>query len=186
MKFPLMALLTTGPAHGYDLKQRLEERFGEALPPVNAGQIYTTLGRLERDGLVEGDRVAQEGRPNKRVYRLTETGRKEVAHWVAAPTAGTRLKDEFFTKLVVASSTGIADPHSLIDQQRRAYMQALRDVEEAARNGDGNVAAQLLFEGAALHLEADLKWLALCERRITKEESDGNLADGPQPPARED
>ena len=62
------------PAHGYELKQALEQRFGAVLPPLNAGQIYTTLSRLERDGLVDDDAVAQNGRPNKRVYRLTEAG----------------------------------------------------------------------------------------------------------------
>jgi DNA-binding PadR family transcriptional regulator len=180
MRTALLALLTTGPAHGYDLKRRLEEGFGEALPPVNAGQIYTTLGRLERDGLVEGDRVAQDGRPNKRVYRLTAAGREEVVRWVGAPTPGTRLKDEFFTKLVVARNTGIADPRALIERQRSEYLQALRDVEEHARRGNGNVAATLLFEGAALHLEADLKWLALCEQRMTLEEPDGSLARSPR------
>ena len=74
MRFPLLALLAGGPAHGYELKQAMEQQFGAVLPPLNAGQIYTTLSRLERDGLVEDDAVAQNGRPNKRVYRLTEAG----------------------------------------------------------------------------------------------------------------
>jgi DNA-binding PadR family transcriptional regulator len=169
MRFPLLALLTDGPAHGYDLKRRLEEGFGSALPPVNAGQIYTTLARLERDGLVEAERVAQDGRPNKRVYELTAQGREAVAAWIVEPTGGTRLKDEFFTKLVVAGTTGLADPASLIERQRAEYLRALRAVEDLARRENGNVTAALLYEGAALHLEADLKWLALCERRLTQE-----------------
>jgi DNA-binding PadR family transcriptional regulator len=176
MRFPLLALLADGPAHGYDLKRRLEEGFGSALPPVNAGQIYTTLARLERDGLVEAERVAQNGRPNKRVYELTAEGREAVAGWVVEPTGGARLKDEFFTKLVVAGSTGLADPRELIDRQRAEYLRALRAVEELARRENGNVTAALLYEGAALHLEADLKWLALCERRMTREVTDGDRA----------
>ena len=72
-----------GPAHGYELKQALEQRFGAVLPPLNAGQIYTTLSRLERDGLVDDDAVAQNGRPNKRVYRLTDAGQAELRSWVA-------------------------------------------------------------------------------------------------------
>ena len=75
MRFPLLALLANGPAHGYELKQAMEQQFGLVLPPLNAGQIYTTLSRLERDGLVDDDPVAQNGRPNKRVYQLTEAGR---------------------------------------------------------------------------------------------------------------
>jgi DNA-binding PadR family transcriptional regulator len=176
MRFPLLALLADGPAHGSDLKRRLEEGFGSALPPVNAGQIYTTLARLERDGLVEAERVAQNGRPNKRVYELTADGRDAVAGWVVEPTAGTRLKDEFFTTLVVAGATGLADPRELIDRQRAEYLRALRGVEDLARRENGSATAALLYEGAALHLEADLKWLALCERRMTREVTDGDRA----------
>ena len=84
---PLLALLAAGPAHGYELKQALEQRFGAVLPPLNSGQIYTTLARLQRDGLVEDDAVEQDGRPNKRVYRVTAAGRDELERWVAEPTS---------------------------------------------------------------------------------------------------
>src|SRR5918995_1106129 len=114
MRFPLMALLADAPAHGYELKQALEQRFGSVLPPLNTGQIYTTLSRLERDGLVEDDAVAQNGRPNKRVYRLTEAGRMELRGWVAEAPPAVRLKDDFFMKLVLARAAGIADPLELI------------------------------------------------------------------------
>ena len=166
MRFPLLALLATGPAHGYELKQALEQRFGSVLPPLNAGQIYTTLSRLQRDGLVEDDAVQQDGRPNKRVYRLTEQGRLELDGWVRANEPTNRLKDDFFIKLVLARSAGIADPLELIDRQRSAYLQALRDLDDVAATANGDVTAALLIEGAALHLEADLKWLDLCEQRI--------------------
>jgi DNA-binding PadR family transcriptional regulator len=164
MRSPLLALLANGPAHGYELKLAMEQRFGAVLPPLNAGQIYTTLGRLERDGLVDDDAVAQNGRPNKRVYRLTERGKSELAGWVADSTPQTRLKDDFFIKLVLARAAGIADPAELIDRQRAAYLQALRDLDDVVTNGDETAA--LLVEGAALHLEADLKWLELCEQRL--------------------
>ena len=164
MRFPLLALLAGGPAHGYELKQAMEQQFGAVLPPLNAGQIYTTLSRLERDGLVTDDAVAQNGRPNKRVYRLTDKGRLELSGWVADSTPQPRLKDDFFIKLVLARAAGIADPHELIDRQRTAYLQALRDLDDVATHDE---TAALLVEGAALHLEADLKWLDLCERRMT-------------------
>ena len=120
MRFPLLALLAQGPAHGYELKRALEQRFGAVLPPLNAGQIYTTLSRLERDGLVDDDAVAQNGRPNKRVYRLTEAGRLELRTWLQDSTPQTRLKDDFFIKLVLARAAGIAEPHELIARQRSA------------------------------------------------------------------
>ena len=167
MRFPLLALLASGPAHGYELKQALEQRFGSVLPPLNAGQIYTTLSRLERDGLVDDDAVQQDGRPNKRVYRLTDEGQAELNRWVAEATPAARLKDDFFMKLVLARAANIADPRELIARQRGAYLQALRALDDVADETSGDETAALLVEGAALHLEADLKWLDLCERRMT-------------------
>jgi hypothetical protein len=134
MKFPILAMLATSPAHGYELKRELEQHFGAALPPLNTGD-----------------------------------GQKALDEWVAQPTPGTRLRDEFFMKLVLAGRAGIADPRALIERQRGEYLQALRDLDrlQAATNGDA--AQSLLIEGAALHLEADLKWLALCEDRLNSE-----------------
>jgi DNA-binding PadR family transcriptional regulator len=169
MKFPILAMLASSPAHGYELKRELEQHFGAALPPLNTGQIYTSLARLERDGLVDADRVAQDSRPNKRVYRLTAQGQAALDEWVTQPTPGTRLRDEFFMKLVLAGRAGIADPRVLIERQRGAYLQALRDLDHLSGAANGDWAGSLLIEGAALHLEADLKWLALCEERLTAE-----------------
>jgi DNA-binding PadR family transcriptional regulator len=169
MKFPILAMLASSPAHGYELKRELEQHFGAALPPLNTGQIYTSLARLERDGLVDADRVAQDSRPNKRVYRLTTDGRAALDEWVTQPTPGTRLRDEFFMKLVLAGRAGIADPQVLIERQRGSYLQALRDLDRLSGAANGEWAESLLIEGAALHLEADLKWLAMCEERLSAE-----------------
>ena len=97
MRHPFLALLATGPAHGYELKQALDERFGSTMPVLNAGQVYTTLARLERDGLVRGHDIPEDSR-QKRVYELTAAGREALDDWVATPTPATRLRDEFFAK----------------------------------------------------------------------------------------
>jgi DNA-binding PadR family transcriptional regulator len=175
MKLPILALLVASPAHGYELKQQLEAHFGAALPPLNTGQIYTALARLERDGLVEGDAVAEDTR-NKRVYRATDAGRAAVDEWVVQPSQGTRLRDEFFMKLILAGRTGIAPPGALIERQRAEYLQALRDLDRLAAAAGGDAAQALLIEGAALHLEADLKWLDLCEQQLTEEVMNGHRA----------
>jgi DNA-binding PadR family transcriptional regulator len=167
MRYPFLALLASGPAHGYELRQALVQRFGDALSPINAGQVYTTLARLERDGLVRGSDVPDDSR-QKRVYDLTAAGRAALEEWLAAPTPGPRLRDQFFMKLVLARQAGVTDPRLLIERQRREYLQALRDLAAVAPNG--NNVASLLVEGAALHLEADLKWLDLCEERLIEEE----------------
>ena len=164
-----LALLSGERAHGYELKQSLEQQFGDLLPALNAGQIYVTLGRLERDGLVVGHAVPGDSR-GKRVYELTDMGREALAAWIEAPVSGRRLKDEFFMKLVVVASAGLAEPRTLIDGQRREYLQSLRDLDALlAANGKG-AAAELLVEGAVLHVKADLEWLDLIEQRLTARE----------------
>ncbi len=168
----LLLILADGPAHGYELKQAVEGTFGDGWPPLNVGQIYTTFQRLERDGLVRGVRIAQEGRPDKRVYELTDAGRAALAAWLAEPAPGPQLKDEFFMKLILARLPGVDgrhDPVALIARQRRAYLQSLRDLSEMAarRENESNPTTLLLLEGAMLHLQADLKWLDLCEERLT-------------------
>ena len=168
MRHALLALLSKEPAHGYELKQAVEAEFGELWPPVNVGQIYKTLGRLEADGLVRSANVAQASRPDKRVFELTAAGRNELLAWIDAPAPAVRVKDEFFTKLVLAARAKVADPLVLIDRQRRAHLRQLRSVGELADRASG-LAARLAVEGAALHLQADLKWLERCEQAFTTE-----------------
>jgi hypothetical protein len=100
------------------------------------------------------------------VYRVTDEGRAALEAWVATPTPGTRLRDEFFMKLVLAGRAGIADPRALIERQRGEYLQSLRDLDRLLAGANGDPTESLLIEGAALHLEADLKWLSLCEERL--------------------
>ena len=163
MRYPVLALLADAPAHGYEIKRGLEERFGAVIAPLNAGQVYTTLQRLQRAELVRDDAVEQAGRPDKRVYRLTEAGRDALREWIGAPSAPTRLRDDFFMKLHFAADLGLADPSALIASQRAAYLAALADLERVLAGGAEDRVTGLLVEGAALHLEADLRWLDRCE-----------------------
>ena len=168
MRYPFLALLAKSPAHGYELKQAFEELFGDVWPELNFGQVYTTLARLERDGLVRGQEVAQEHRRDKKVYEVTATGEEVLRTWIGEPIDGPWLKDEFFMKLVLARLTGAADEGELIDRQRRVYMQTLHELNDQARrrHAEDEWVPSLLIEGAALHLEADLKWLDLCQEAL--------------------
>jgi DNA-binding PadR family transcriptional regulator len=169
MRELFLALLSGQPAHGYELKQSLEQEFGDLLPALNAGQIYVTLGRLERDGLAVGQAVPGDSR-GKRLYELTEAGRAALAAWIELPVSGRRLKDEFFMKFIVVASTQLAEPKQLLEGQRREYLQSLRDLNALLdANGKGPAAA-LLIEGAILHLRADLEWLELIEQRLALNE----------------
>lgn len=101
------------------------------------------------------------------MYELTERGQAALARWIESPVPGTRLKDEFFMKLVVVVAARLAEPKAMIDRQRREYLQSLRDLDALLAANDKGAAAELLVEGAVLHAKADLEWLDLIERRMT-------------------
>ncbi|MEU0393993.1 PadR family transcriptional regulator [Streptomyces sp. NPDC006208] len=167
MRLPLLALLTRGPAHGYELKQDLEKLLGAAYPQPNVGQIYVTLGRLEKAGLIEGEDVEQSGRPNKRTYLLTDAGREAVLAWFEETADEPRVRDEFFMKLALASQSGLADAVTLINKQRRQYLNTMRELSRLAATEDrDNRMSHLLIEGAMLHLQADLDWLERCQEEL--------------------
>jgi len=165
MRELFMALLAGSRGYGYEIKQALDAEFGEVLPAVNAGQVYSTLARLEREGLVSGVAVPGDSR-GKREYQLTDDGWRELQQWIGTPVAAQRLKDEFFMKFVVVTAAGLADAVTLIDGQRREYLQSLRDLDQTAANRDLGLAAQLLIEGEVLHLKADIEWLELIESQL--------------------
>ncbi|GJF34277.1 PadR family transcriptional regulator [Kitasatospora sp. NE20-6] len=168
MRLPLLALLAKEPAYGYEIKQSLERTFGAAYPQLNIGQIYVTLTRMEKTGLVCGREIVQARKPDKRVYEITETGRQELTKWFAEPTEGPRVRDEFFMKLVLAPDTDLADQLTLINNQRRHYLNLLRGLNHLAAGEDRESrVSHLLIEGAVLHLQADLDWLERCQEELT-------------------
>ena len=169
MRELFLTLLTGRSAYGYELRQTLEREFGDLLPAMNAGQIYTTLARLERDGLIVGQDDLSDSR-GKRVYTLTDAGRAALSEWIETPVPGTRLKDEFFMKFVVLASARLAEPKQLLEGQRREYLQSLRDLNALLEANGRGPAAELLVEGAILHLKADLEWLELIEERLALKE----------------
>ncbi|GGV03858.1 PadR family transcriptional regulator [Streptomyces albospinus] len=167
MRLPLLALLVSAPAHGYELKHALESLLGAAYPPPNVGQIYVTLGRLEKAGLIEGEDVEQPDRPNKRIYRITAAGRETVDAWFEESTVAPRVRDEFFMKLALAPRSGTINQIALINRQRRHYLKSMRELSLLAAAGPpDNQVAQLLIEGAMLHLQADLDWLERCQEEL--------------------
>jgi DNA-binding PadR family transcriptional regulator len=167
MRLPLLALLAKEPAHGYELKSLLEQTFGQAYPSPNIGQIYVTLQRLERDGLVASQGVVQATRPNKRVYELTPAGRDALAAWIEEPSEGPRIRDDFFMKLALSPLTGATDQMALINRQRRHYLNLMRGLSKLASGTDRDSRiSRLLIEGAILHLQADLDWLERCQEEL--------------------
>jgi DNA-binding PadR family transcriptional regulator len=164
----VLAMLAKEPSHGYQLRVRLQEALGPAGDAMNAGQIYVTLSRLEKAGLVTCEQAAGlPDRPDRKVYELTAAGQQRVAGWLADvswPAAGLA---EFHLKLVAAAAARLADPVAVIDAQRRELLRRLRDAQRAAMAEPDPSPASLLLEGIVLRLQADLRWLEACERNWT-------------------
>jgi DNA-binding PadR family transcriptional regulator len=169
----LLALLAKQPLHAYELRARLALALGPLAEALNEGQVYVTLARSEKAGLVSSVRVGQADRPDRKVYELTEAGRDCVANWLEDVTWAKPAPAEFHLKLVAAAAAGLGDPVGIVNRQRRELLVGLREAERAAlAEPDGSVAA-LLLEGVVLRLQADLRWLEACARywNSTKERS---------------
>ena len=160
----LLALLAGQASHGYQLRARLALALGPLAGALNEGQVYVTLNRLEKAGLVAARRVGQTDRPDRKVYELTTAGRERVGAWLHDPSWPKPAPAEFHLKLVAAAAAGLADPVGVVDRQRRELLTGLAQAQRAAlAEPDGSVAA-LLLEGVVLRLQADLRWLEACAR----------------------
>jgi DNA-binding PadR family transcriptional regulator len=160
----LLALLAKEASHGYELRARLQLALGRLAEALNAGQVYVTLARLEKAGLVASERVGQTDRPDRKVYELTAAGRARVVEWLEDTSWPKPAPAEFHLKLVAAAAAGLGDPVRLVDAQRHALLAGLAAAQRAAlAEPDGSVAA-LLLEGVVLRLQADLRWLEACAR----------------------
>jgi DNA-binding PadR family transcriptional regulator len=169
----LLALLAKEPSHGYELRARLQLALGPLAGALNQGQVYVTLTRLERSGLVTSERVGQGDRPDRKVYELTPAGRTRVEEWLEDTSWPKPAPAEFHLKLVAAAAAGLADPVRIVDAQRHELLAGLGAAQRAAlTEPDGSVAG-LLLEGVVLRLQADLRWLEACARywNATKERS---------------
>jgi len=159
LKYGVLGLLKGEPLHGYEVKNRFEAMLGGTWD-VNIGQIYTTLQRLERDGLVRP--AGPRGDRGKQLYELSPEGQKALDQWLAQPDSGPQqLHEDIYVKLLLATRIANGDLKGMLARQKRAYLQRLRDLnrlEERARR-DGRIDLTRLVRGALLHTEADLKWM---------------------------
>jgi DNA-binding PadR family transcriptional regulator len=165
----VLALLAKEPSHGYQLRARLRQALGPLGDTMNDGQVYVTLTRLERAGLVASEQAAGVAdRPDRKVYELTAAGQQRVAGWLTEVSWPKPDLAEFHLKLIAAAAAGLADPLAIVDAQRRELLRRLRDAQRAAMADPARSAAGLLLEGIVLRLQADLRWLEACERTWTR------------------
>jgi DNA-binding PadR family transcriptional regulator len=160
----LLALLAKEASHGYQLRARLQLALGPLAEALNQGQVYVTLNRLEKAGLVHSKRVGQTDRPDRKVYELTAAGRARVEQWLDDTSWPKPAPAEFHLKLVAAAAAGLADPVRLVDAQRHELLAGLAAAQHAALAEPEGSVAGLLLEGVVLRLQADLHWLEACAR----------------------
>jgi DNA-binding PadR family transcriptional regulator len=163
----LLALLQRGPMYGYQLRAAFEESTG-ATWPLNIGQVYTTLSRLERDGLV---RPLPENDGGQRPYEITEAGRADLASWFTTPISRTdRPRDELSIKLALAITTPGVDVRRVVQTQRTATMRALQEYTRLktrdARPDD--LPWRLVLDAMIFQTEAEVRWLDHCEASLVR------------------
>lgn len=167
----LLALLESGPMYGAQLRAEFEARTGETWP-LNIGQVYTTLARLERDGLVASDGEDADGHVH---YRITDAGRTEVREWFRTPVGReTPPRDELAIKLAIAVTLPGVDVATIVQHQRTATLRALQEYTRLKRRADADATSQaelawaLVLDSLVFAAEAEIRWLDHCESRLTR------------------
>jgi DNA-binding PadR family transcriptional regulator len=165
-----LGLLETQPRYGYELKQLYDVHFGMT-QPIKFGQVYATLGRLRRDGLVDIAGVETGAGPDRKLYVITDEGVADLDRWVSEadqPAGFTR--SGLFARAVVALMSG-RSPDEVLDVQRSAHLAVMRDITKRKASADLMEALSCDFE--LLHLQADLKWIELAGQRAVRAKGTG-------------
>jgi DNA-binding PadR family transcriptional regulator len=167
VRHALLALLSEGPKYGLQLRQEFEERTGEVWP-LNVGQVYTTLQRLERDGLVASDGTGEDG-PQKR-FRITPEGAEELTRWLRTPPdLSSPPRDELVIKVLIALRVPDVDVHEVMQSHRRYLVELMQEwtrLKEYAADRDLGFA--LVVDAELFRLEAVIRWLDAAEGRIKR------------------
>ena len=194
VRLGLLALLDDADMYGYQLKSSFEARTG-GVWPLNIGQVYTTLGRLERDGLVasserpDGGSTDTEAAPDERQHRysITADGRRALADWFAdTPTDAPPPRDELIAKVLLAAAGGTGRALDVVTAQRTAVFESLQSrrrllraavgaaaVHDDDEDPDDALARALVLDALVVRAEAELRWLDQCEARLLARRNGG-------------
>jgi DNA-binding PadR family transcriptional regulator len=171
----LLALLSEGPKYGLQLRQEFEARTGEVWP-LNVGQVYTTLQRLERDGLVESDDAGREG-PQKG-FRITLQGEQELAGWLRTPPdLSSPPRDELVIKVLVALRVPGTDVHEVIQVHRRYVVELMQQwtrIKDDATEDDAGLGL-LAVDAELFRLDAVVRWLDAADGRLKRAMADAKV-----------
>jgi DNA-binding PadR family transcriptional regulator len=165
MRHALLALLSAGPSYGWKLRQDFEARTGEVWP-VNA-QVYTTLQRLERNGLIEADEAETDGA--QRRFQLTDGGRDELARWLQTPPdLSAPLREDLVIKVMVALGLPDVDARALLQVHRRHLVEIMREYARVKDAAPGDVNLAMVADAEVFRLDAQVRWLDSVESRIAE------------------
>jgi DNA-binding PadR family transcriptional regulator len=180
VRHALLALLSEGPKYGLRLREEFEARTGEVWP-LNIGQVYTTLQRLERDGLVESDEDDERDSPQKR-FRITADGTRELTGWLhTPPDMSAPPRDELVIKVLVALRVPGTDVHEVIQAHRRYLVELMQQWTRIKEDDGGrDLVLGLAVDAELYRLDAVVRWLDAADGRIKR------AAAEPPAPARDD
>jgi DNA-binding PadR family transcriptional regulator len=168
VRHALLALLSEGPKYGLQLRQEFETRTGE-IWPLNVGQVYTTLQRLERDGLVESDDDTAEDSPQKG-FRITSEGEAELAAWLRTPPdLSSPPRDELVMKVLIALGVPGVDVHEVVQAHRRYLVQLMQEWTRLKEySADRDLGFALAVDAELFRLDSVVRWLDAAEGRIKR------------------
>jgi len=171
VRHALLALLSEGPKYGLQLREEFEARTGEVWP-LNVGQVYTTLQRLERDGLVESDGSADEG--SQKGFRITSAGTDELATWLRTPPdLSAPPRDELVIKVLVAMRLPGTDVHEVIQAHRRYLVELMQQWTRIKEDEAGyDVSLALVVDAELFRLDSVIRWLDSADGRLKRAAAD--------------
>jgi DNA-binding PadR family transcriptional regulator len=172
VRHAMLALLSEGPKYGLRLREEFEARTGEVWP-LNVGQVYTTLQRLERDGLVESDGDSDSDGPQK-AYRITEAGAEELDIWLRTPPdLSAPPRDELVMKVLVALKVPGADLSEIIQAHRRYLVEIMQQWTHIKEDGDpADLNSGLAIDAELFRLDSAVRWLDAADARIKRAQAD--------------
>jgi DNA-binding PadR family transcriptional regulator len=181
VRHAMLALLIEAPKYGLQLSQEFEARTGEVWP-LNTGQVYTTLQRLERDRLIESDEDAEDG-PQK-VFRITQAGVDELSTWLRTPPhVSTPPRDELVIKVLVALRVPGVDVVDMIQSHRRHLIESMRYYTRLKEEADDlDIGLLLVADAEIFRLDAVVRWLDAADARIKRLPADHATAPVPIAP----
>ena len=181
VRHALLALLSEGPNYGLQLRHEFEERTGEVWP-LNVGQVYTTLQRLERDGLIESDSEGDAG-PQKS-FRITADGTAELEAWLRTPPdLNSPPRDELVIKVLVAMRVPGVEVGEVIQAHRRHVVELMQEWTKVKRNaGADEVSLPLVVDAELFRLDSVIRWLDAADARLRRVDTAAKRVPAPSRP----